>query len=410
MALGETNEPSAGAALSAAYGKLQPDVQTAAFDVLLKRADWTVAFLDAVKAKLVDPATLGPANAFRLRTHPDRDVAQRASAMLEELNPMAKAKNEAIAKLAPVVEQRGNAANGKQLFVGTCGVCHKYGELGTDIGPGLTGMGTHGPGELLTAIVDPNREVDPTFVTWNIETKDGQTFAGIIAAENPASVTLKSLAGVQEIKTADIKTRVNTGRSLMPEGFEALGGEMLRDIIAYMQEVDGGKFRALDLSRAFTANTARGLYITERRTDDSLKFARTGHVVVEGIPFNIIAPERASANVIVLRGGQENSFARTMPERVDVAVGGFKANRLHFLGGVAGWGFPFGTEGEVVMRVTIHYSDGQRETLQLKNGVEFADYIREVDVPGSKLTKGWSRRTSCAGSRSRSCGRQRSIG
>ncbi|HEX5177628.1 MAG TPA: ThuA domain-containing protein, partial [Chthoniobacteraceae bacterium] len=63
-------------------------------------------------------------------------------------------------------------------------------------------------------------------------------------------------------------------------------------------------------------------------------------------------------------------------------------NRLHFLGGVAGWGFPFGKEGEIVMTVTVHFSDGQRETLQLKNGVEFADYIREVDVPGSKLTKG----------------------
>src|SRR6185503_6893496 len=43
---------------------------------------------------------------------------------------------------------------------------------------------------------------------------------------------------------------------------------------------------------------------------------------------------------------------------------------------------------EVVMRVTTHTSDGQRESFNLKNGVEFADYIREVDVPGSKLTKG----------------------
>ena len=77
-----------------------------------------------------------------------------------------------------------------------------------------------------------------------------------------------------------------------------------------------------------------------------------------------------------------------MPERVDVSVGGFKANRLHFLGGVAGWGHPFSGEGEVVMRVTAHTSDGQRESFNLKNGVEFADYIREVEVPGSKLTKG----------------------
>ena len=68
-------------------------------------------------------------------------------------------------------------------------------------------MGAHGAGELLTAIVDPNAEVDPTFVAWNIETKDGQFYAGIIAAENPTSITLKSLAGVQEVKVAEHQER-----------------------------------------------------------------------------------------------------------------------------------------------------------------------------------------------------------
>ena len=34
--------------------------------------------------------TLGPANAARLRTHPDKAVAKRANAMLDELNPTAR--------------------------------------------------------------------------------------------------------------------------------------------------------------------------------------------------------------------------------------------------------------------------------------------------------------------------------
>lgn len=389
VGLGETNDPAAGSALIGAFSKLAPDVQTAAFDVLLKRADTALALLDAMAGKTVDVSAIGPANLARLRTHADKNVAQRAGGVLDQiLGPAMKAKNEAIAKLTPVVEQPGNVANGKQLFTTACAVCHKLGELGADIGPGLTGMGTHGPVELLTAIVDPNREVDPTFATSNFETKDGQLYSGVIASENPASITIKSLAGVQEVKVANIKTRVNTGRSLMPEGFEALGGEAMRDVIAFMQAESGGHFRTLDLSRAFTANTARGLYISEANARDTLKFAKTGHVTVEGVPFNIVAPDRAPANVIVLKGGQERSFAKSMPERVEVPVGGFKANRLHFLGGIAGWGHPFGGDGEVVMRVTAHTSDGQREGFNLKNGVEFADYIREVDVPGSKLTKG----------------------
>ncbi|MDB6150141.1 MAG: hypothetical protein JWQ44_1589, partial [Chthoniobacter sp.] len=390
VALGETGDPAAGTALVSSFGKLPVDVQQAAFDVLLKRADSSITLLDAIQAKTLDVSGVGPANLARLRTHPDKNVAQRSGAVLDEiLGPAMKAKNEAIARLTPAVEKPGNVANGKTLFAATCATCHKFGEIGVNIGPGLTGMGAHGPAELLTAIVDPNREVDPTFVTWNIETNDGQLYSGVIESENPSSITLKSLAGVQEVKVAAIKTRVNTGRSLMPEGFEGLGGEPLRDIIAYMQsESGGGKFRTLDLTKAFTANTARGLYVSDENKGDTLVFAKTGTVTVDGIPFNIVAPERAPANVIVLKGGPERSYSKGRPERVEVPVGGFKANRLHFLGGVAGWGHPFGGEDEVVMRVTAHTTDGIRENFNLKNGVEFADYIREVDVPGSKLTKG----------------------
>ncbi len=387
-ALSETNDPAAGAAIAKAFSKLPPDVQTTAFDTLLKRADWTLAFLDAVKARQVDVTTLGPANAFRLRTHPDKAVSDRATAMLDELNPAAKMKNEIIAKLQPVVESKGNAENGKAIFTATCAVCHKFGDIGADIGPVLTGMGSHGPGELLTAIVDPNREVDPSFVAWNIETNDGQFANGVIARENPSAIVLRSLVGEQEVKVASIKTRVNTGRSLMPEGFDALGGEAIRDIIAFMQSADGGRFRTLDLSKAFTANTKRGLYVASANVQDTLKFAKTGPVSVEGVPFTIVGPDKAASNVVVLKGGPPESFAKTLAQRVEVPVGGFTANRLHFLGGVAGWGAPYGDDNAVVMRVFVQFADGKSETLEMKNGVEFADYIREVDVPGSTITRG----------------------
>ena len=37
------------------------------------------------------------------------------------------------------------------------------------------------------------------------------------------------------------------------------------------------------------------------------------------------------------------------------------------------------------MIVRVHYADGTTEDHPLKNGVHFADYIRVVDVPESKL-------------------------
>jgi putative membrane-bound dehydrogenase-like protein len=387
-ALGETDDVSVGTALSAAYEKLPADLQAPAFDTLLKRADWTLAFLDALKSNAVDVTKLGPTTAARLRTHPDKGVAKRATDMLAELNPQTKAKKEAIAKLLPVVEGKGDPAKGKALFTTTCAICHKFGDGGTDIGPGLIGMGSHGAAELLNAIVDPNAEVDPSFNAWNLETKDGQLFSGVIAAENAASITLKSLAGVQEVKVADLKSRTNTGRSLMPEGFEGLGGEALRDIIAYMQSVDGGKFRVLDLKSAFTTNTSRGLYQSAAAKNESFEFSKTGTVNVSGIPFSIVAPEKAASNIVVLKGGPANAVAHTMPQRVEVKVG-FKASRLHFLGGVTGWGFlKAGTDTSDVLKITVHATGGASETFVCKNGNEFSDYINRVDVPGSKHADG----------------------
>lgn len=385
-ALGEADDAGIGAVLAGLYASLAPDVQQLVFETLLKRGDWSMALLDAIQEKKVDPSAFGPARIFRIRTHPDKKVAERAAGMEDVLNPGAKAKTEAIAKLLRDVEKPGDVVQGKLLFNATCGVCHKFGNEGTEIGPNLTGMGSHGPGELLTAIVDPNREVEPSYTTWNIETHDGQFYAGIIVRENQSTVTLKSLAGQQEVKVADIKSRQNTGFSLMPEGFEELGPEVLRNIIAYMiAESGGGRFRTLDLSEAFTTTTARGLYISQDRPEDSIVFAKTGTVQSHGVPFNIVAPERAvKGNVVVLKGGAPGSYSRTLPRRVEVKVGGFKANRLHFLGGIAGWGSKEPREGRPVLKTIVRYSDGDTEEIIARDGVEFADYIGKFDVPGSK--------------------------
>ena len=95
-------------------------------------------------------------------------------------------------------------------------------------------MGAHGRAALLTHVIDPNREVDPSFWQWNVTTKKGETLTGVIASENAASITLRNTNGDSVIAKDDIATRENTRRSLMPEGFEALGAEALRDILTFV--------------------------------------------------------------------------------------------------------------------------------------------------------------------------------
>lgn len=386
-ALGDTGDPAVGGALAAAYSQLNGELQTAAFNQILRRADWSNAFLDALKSGKVAFATLGPAGMHRLRFHPDAEVAKRATAVIDELRgPEAKEKQSLITKFTPEVSKPGNAEAGHQLFTQNCAPCHRFNDEGKEVGPVLTGMGAHGAAELLVHILDPNREVDPSFAAWNFETKDGETYDGIIARENRSGVIVRNAAGEMELKRDQIKNQRNTGRSLMPEGFESLGMEGLRNLLTFITAGDS-RYRVLDLRRAFTADSSKGIYRSLESVDETLKFRRFGMTQVGKIPFEVMSPTKSPGgkNVIVLKGGE--GLARTFPQRVEIPAAGVTANQLHFLGGVAGWGYPCCGENKdlPVAKVTVTYADGQTESLLLKNGVEFADYNGMAEVPGSKL-------------------------
>ncbi len=207
----------------------------AVFEQILRRPESTLAFLAALKAGQLAAADVGPANLARLRTHPNRKVAGEAATVLQRLNPAAAEKEALVARLLPEVSKPGNLANGKLLFTGACSICHKFGDLGLrDVGPPLAGIGAKGIEELLVHIVDPNRQVEPNYTQWNLTTKKGETFVGVIVNENNATVTVRNQGGDTEVKKEDLATRENSRRSLMPEGLEGLGAEGLRDVIAFM--------------------------------------------------------------------------------------------------------------------------------------------------------------------------------
>ena len=101
---------------------------------LLKRPDSSLALLAAMKEGKVTPANLGPANVARLRTHPNRQVALQAAALLDALSPAARAKSDIVAALLPEIEKPGDGAKGKMLFTGACSSCHKLGDVGKSAG------------------------------------------------------------------------------------------------------------------------------------------------------------------------------------------------------------------------------------------------------------------------------------
>jgi uncharacterized protein len=387
LALGETSDPTVGAILAGAVGKLQGDLRDTAFAQLIKRADGANALVDELKKGSVTLGALGPGNVFRLRTHSDKAVAEKAGAVIDQLRgPEVKEKEAVIAKLEPIMARPGNAANGKQVYAQNCGVCHKINEEGREVGPDLTGMGVHGLHELLTHILDPNRFVEENYVATSIETKDDQALDGIVVRENRSTVVLRNNVGETEVKTSDIKLRRSTGRSLMPEGFEALGEEPLRDLLTFMGAGES-KYKIIDLKPAFTASSAHGLFNSRDLTNETLRFRKFGLIKSGEVPFEVVNPARTTSgnNLIVLKGGQ--NYAKTHPQKIEINAVGVKASKLHFLGGVGGWAFPCcgnnQNENVPVAKITVHFDGGNTEEIILKNGVEIADYNGRYDVPGS---------------------------
>ena len=380
-------------AIIPAFSKLPPEVVETAFGQIVKRGDSANAFLDAVAAKQVDLLKLGPARQHRLRTHPDAAVAKRANTIIDDLKgPEARQKDALLAKYTPEVLKPGNVENGAKLYAANCAGCHVYKTVGRNLAPNLTGMGAHGPADLLVHILDPNRLVEPNFVSTLVETRDDQIYDGIIDRDNAQEVVLRNATGDFTLRTADIKSRASTGRSLMPEGFEQLGADGLRDLLAYLC-ADENRYRMLDLTGAFPANNSRGLYNTPDEVDETVTFRSYGLKRVEDIPFDVVSPQKAVANVIVLKGGAPNAWSRkSLPQKVDIKVG-VAASRLHFLGGVAGWGYPAVADDHLpVLKATLHFAGGGTEEMVFRNGQEIADYIGQFDVPKSKGLPQFTRR------------------
>ena len=392
-ALASLGDAAATKAILEAAPKLPTDLFDFAVSQLLRRADSSLALLDGLQSGTVRLATLGPALVHRLRTHGDKAVSRRAAEVLDALRgPEEKEKNALLAQYTPEVEKPGNATAGKELFAKNCAVCHKFNGEGKDTAPDLTGMGAHGPAELLVHILDPNRVVEPNYVAVNIETKDDQSYSAIVVRENKAVVVIRDANGETEIKTGDITHRASSGRSLMPEGFESLGADGLRDLMAFLCAKEA-KYRLVDLGAGFTADSTRGMFDSAERVDQSLAFKRYGIVKAGDVPFEVVSPSRTASNlnVTVLRGGK--GFSKALPRRVELRDLGLRATKLHFLGGVGAYAWPWGgtdkNEGLLVARVTVSYADGQQERFDLTNGVVFVDYANvDADVTGSKRVPG----------------------
>jgi putative membrane-bound dehydrogenase-like protein len=384
-ALGASAAANVGQELVERLNGFTPSARLVALRVLLARPESTRTLLNSVdkgKATLSD-LTLDQKQA--LANHPNKKLAFLARKLLERGGGLPSAdRQKVIDQLLPLTMKTGDPVAGKAIFKKQCMTCHTHSGEGTKIGPDLSGVAVHPKAHLLIDIMDPNRSVEGNYRVYVVTTQDGRVLNGLMASETKTSVELYDAQGKKHvILREDIEQIVATPKSLMPEGFEKqVSPDELVNLLEFLTQ--RGKYLPLALDKAATVVSTRGMFYNEAAKVERLIFKDWGPTTFEGVPFLLVDPRGDKVPNAILLYGPSGEIPPKMPKSVSVLCNS-PAKAIHLLSGVSGWGFPGGEKGSVTLIVRLHYQDGKTEDHALKNGEHFADYIRKVDVPGSKF-------------------------
>jgi len=196
-----------------------------------------------------------PEGGFPLDAEPQREAAQRTAiqswtAWVSEHFPAESATlsgsgNLDLAEFQTLVSKidwaSGDATRGRRLFeTRSCAQCH---DGRSALGPNLSGVtGRFSREDLLTAIVDPGRDVSNRYQTTLIETTAGRIYTGLIIYESVDGLILRNATNQTfRIETRDIALRRRLPQSLMPVGLlKDATPQHISDLVAYLASLTPG--------------------------------------------------------------------------------------------------------------------------------------------------------------------------
>lgn len=241
---GRGNNPQVQAALAALEAVVNApggsaELRSAAVEALAGNRAGTLWLLAEHEAKKL-PADLVPLAGRLLRNSPFQGERNRALILF----PLAaKLDPKTLPSPADLSKKSGNAEAGKAIFAASvksdvqCAKCHAIRGSGGNIGPDLSMIGKKGSKEnLFESILQPSKAVADQYVTWKVDTTDGQSVTGLLVQETPDTVTIRDANGKDHAiaaKNVDAKKKVPT--SIMPEDLvKSLTEQDLVDLVAYM--------------------------------------------------------------------------------------------------------------------------------------------------------------------------------
>ncbi len=166
----------------------------------------------------------------------DQSIRSRAKKLFSDEEIISR--KDVMEKMRPALGLKGNPTNGQQVFQAICSNCHKYGNMGKEVGPVLTEINRKSKESIMHDILDPNAAVNTQYISHRVETKDGNIHVGIVDTENDQFVAIKKMGGEKiTIQKKDMKKMNSMGTSLMMEGLEgSMSHQEMADLLAFLQK------------------------------------------------------------------------------------------------------------------------------------------------------------------------------
>jgi putative membrane-bound dehydrogenase-like protein len=216
---------------------LTPALQAEALRGLASRGPTATRLADAIEEGKVSVAQIPIETRDQLRRADDKALGKRFEKLF---GLVSKDRQAVIDRYAVGLDAPNTPADrmaGEQVFRQVCAQCHRLADMGNDVGPPLKQLAEKSPQQLLETILDPNREIDPKYMSYTILDADDRVLTGIIQDESAGQIVLKSAGGeLHTLARDEIGQLKNSGVSLMPVGLEAtISIEQMRQLIQFLK-------------------------------------------------------------------------------------------------------------------------------------------------------------------------------
>ena len=265
--LGSYDDPGIGGMLLVDFQSQTPAMRSVVLDAMLSDPGRTRLLLSEITSDNIALSELSPSTVQQLMQHPDTGIRADAKRLLADAIPASR--QEIIAEYQVALSRKGDLVRGQAIFQKSCSECHRIGEIGFNVGPyigdfTIKSSVRDNPGAILESILNPNRAIDASYLSYTIATNSGKVHAGLIAQETGSSVTLKQAKEkLLTILRNEIEEIRSNRTSLMPDGFEKnISVEQMADLIEFLRD-----WRFLDDQVPFKRGSSGRGTTQFRRTD-----------------------------------------------------------------------------------------------------------------------------------------------